>query len=69
MPDCALFIYLFIHFIYRRYTIKRILDTPWVLNMLKFWIRLGSEYRRVLNMQVLNSVLYIPEYALTEFWI
>ena len=55
MPDCA--------------CIKRILDTPWVLNMPKFWIRLGSEYRRVLDMQVLNSVLYIPEYALTESWI
>ena len=44
---------------------KQILNMPPVLNILKFWIYQSSEYDRVLNMQVLYSVLNMPEYALT----
>ena len=40
-----------------------------ILNMLKFWIYNCSEYSRVFNRQALHSVLYMPEYTLTEFWI
>ena len=29
----------------------------------------NSEYGRILNMRTLYSVLNMPEYALTEFWI
>ena len=40
-----------------------------VLNMPKFWISQNSEYDSVLTMWALHSVLNMPEYALTEFWI
>ena len=52
MPECAY--------------ISRILNMPWVLNMPKFRIWKSSEYRKVLNMLAIYSVLNMPEYALTE---
>ena len=62
MPDCAY--------------INRILNMPWVLTMLKFWIWQSSEYGRVLNMQPRVIILNIPnvpwqssEYILQNGWI
>ena len=48
--------------------INRILNMPGVLDMSKLWIGQGSKYGKVLIMQVLHSVLNIPEYALIEPW-
>ena len=42
--------------------INRILNMPGVLDMSKLWIGQGSKYGKVLIMQVLHSVLNIPEY-------
>ena len=49
--------------------INRILKMSWGLNMTKFLTRLNSVYCRVLDMRALYSVLNMPEYILTEFWI
>ena len=45
-----------------------------LLNMLEYYVKIilykkYSEYERVLNMGALNSVLNIPKYAMSEFWI
>ena len=40
-----------------------------LLNMPDFWIWQNFEYGRVLCMQALNSILNMPEYDLTEFWV
>ena len=45
------------------------MNMPGVLNMAKFWIWQSSEYGRVLKLRALHSILNMPEYALTEFWI
>ena len=40
-----------------------------LLNMSKLWAWPSSEYDRVFNMRVLQNILNMPEYALTELWI
>ena len=47
--------------------IKRILNMPRVMNMLKFWIRQISKYDRVFNMSALHSLLNMPEYTVQKF--
>ena len=37
--------------------------------MSKLWAWPSSEYDRVFNMRVLQNILNMPEYALTELWI
>ena len=46
---------------------RMILNMPGVLKMPKFSIWQYSEYDRVFKMRALDSLLNIPEYALTEF--
>ena len=48
---------------------KQVLNVTRNLNMPKFWILQTFEYGRILHMQVLHSILNMPEYALSEFWI
>ena len=48
----------------------RFLNIPRVQNIAKFWIWQISKYDSALNRwQAIHSVLNMPEYALTEFWL